>query len=109
VSAHAPGTIATPVRIADAEAAGLLAPGDTIDVLAALGGEWHEGAAPLPAQTVADDVRVISAPKTSATASGNAAGGALVVLATTSEQAARLAAAQVSGRLSVTIGPQRQT
>ncbi|MDF5757612.1 Flp pilus assembly protein CpaB [Spongiactinospora sp. TRM90649] len=111
VSTHIPGTIATPVRIADADAAALLTPGDTIDVLAARSGEWNEALAALPAQTVADDVRVIAAPRPptgTGTTAGGSAGGALLVLATTQEQAAKLAAAQATGRLSITIGPQQQ-
>src|SRR5690242_1064117 len=35
LSAYGPGLVATPVRIADAGAAGLLSPGDTIDILTA--------------------------------------------------------------------------
>ncbi|PZG19051.1 flagellar biosynthesis protein FlgA, partial [Spongiactinospora gelatinilytica] len=107
--AHPPGTVATPVRIADAEAAALLAPGDTIDVLAAGTGWGQDGTATAsPAQTVADDVRVITTHKRAATSSANAGGGALIVLATTSAQAAELAAAQSGGRLSITIGPRRR-
>ncbi|GAA2284900.1 hypothetical protein GCM10010149_33150 [Nonomuraea roseoviolacea subsp. roseoviolacea] len=85
------GTVATPVRIADADVAGLVSPGSTIGVLVA----WESQ----PAQLVADDVMVITVPKP--TDDHNA----LLVLATTPDQAGRLAAAQASGRLSITIKP----
>ncbi|RBQ13944.1 Flp pilus assembly protein CpaB [Spongiactinospora rosea] len=108
VAAHPPGIVAAPVRIADSDAAGLLAPGDTIDVLAAGPGWGHDTAATaLPAQTVADDVRVITTHKPPAGSSAGGSGGALIVLATTSAQAADLAAAQAGGHLSITIGPRR--
>ncbi|MEU6429737.1 SAF domain-containing protein [Microbispora sp. NPDC046973] len=92
-SAAEPGLVATPVRIADPDAARLLSPGDVIDVLAAL----EDG--PFQARTVAQEVRVIARP------SGRTDGGALLVLATTLGQAAELAQAQAQGRLSVTIRP----
>ncbi len=99
--------VAAPVRIADAGSAALLQPGDVIDVLAADGvgatdGETMAGAARL----VASDVRVVTVPRDdeSALPGGDLGGGALVVLATTSQTAARLAAAAVTSRLSVTIG-----
>ncbi|MEV0150381.1 MULTISPECIES: SAF domain-containing protein [unclassified Nonomuraea] len=89
-SLHLPaGTVATPVRIADADVASLLSPGSTIAVLAAWEGQ--------SAQLVADDVTVVTIPK--ATDEHDA----LLVLATTPDQAGRLAAAQASGRLSITI------
>ncbi|MEU8102231.1 SAF domain-containing protein [Nonomuraea muscovyensis] len=86
-----PGTVATPVRISDADVARLISPGSTIGVLAA----W-EGQA---AQLVADDVRVVTVPET------DDGKGALVVLATTPAQAGTLAAAQAGGHLSITIKP----
>lgn len=86
------GSVATPVRIADADAARLLSPGDTIGVLAA----WDGGQ---PAHTVADRVPVLAIP------ASESDHGALVVLATTPEQARQLAAAQAGGRLSITITP----
>ncbi|WP_327048045.1 Flp pilus assembly protein CpaB [Microbispora sp. NBC_01189] len=88
-----PESVATPVRIADPGAAGLLSPGDVIDVLAA----YEEG--PFEARTVAQQVRVIARPP------GSTDGGGLLVLATTPAQAAGLAQAQAQGRLSVTIHP----
>ncbi|MFF0870123.1 Flp pilus assembly protein CpaB [Nonomuraea sp. NPDC003560] len=87
-----PGTVATPVRIADPDAVALISPGSTIGVLAA--GEGGQ-----PAQLIADDVRVITIPRP---ADDSRTGGALVVLAATPYQAAQLAGAQTSGRLSIT-------
>ncbi|GAA2653421.1 Flp pilus assembly protein CpaB [Nonomuraea recticatena] len=87
-----PGTVATPVRIADPDAARLLAPGDAIGVLAA----WDGGQ---PALTVAERVPVIAIP------SSHSEAGALVVLAASPDQARMLAAAQAGGRLSVTLHP----
>ncbi|NRQ38532.1 flagellar biosynthesis protein FlgA [Nonomuraea sp. NN258] len=87
------GTVATPVRIADADAAHLISAGSTIGVLAS----WGDGQ---PAQLVADDVTVLSVPTRAKDDHG-----ALVVLATTPAQAGHLAAAQTSGRLSITIKP----
>ncbi|MFI7042473.1 SAF domain-containing protein [Microbispora rosea] len=88
-----PGLVATPVRMADPDAARLLSPGDVIDVLAA----FEDG--PFQARTVAQEVRVIARPP------GRTDGGALLVLATTPGQAAQLAQAQAQGRLSMTIHP----
>ena len=89
--------MATPIRVADPGAARLLTPGDIVDVLATLEAGFEGRLA--PAETVADDVTVISTPPSKPET------GALIVLATTSEQAARLAAAQTGGHLSVTIAP----
>lgn len=91
--AVSPGLVATPVRMADPDAARLLSPGDVIDVLAA----FEDG--PFQARAVAQEVRVIARPP------GRTDGGALLVLATTPAQAAQLAQAQAQGRLSMTIHP----
>ncbi|MFD1547276.1 hypothetical protein [Nonomuraea guangzhouensis] len=85
-----PGTVATPVRLADPDTAQLVAPGSTIDVLAAWEGQPT-------AQLVADNVTVVTIPK------ADNDHGALIVLATTPSQATQLAAAQAGGRLSITI------
>jgi Flp pilus assembly protein CpaB len=90
-----PGLVATPVRIADAAAAALIAPGATISVLAA----WDGGQ---PARAIAEGVRVITIPPPAEHASAH---GALVVLATTTSQATELAAAKAGGHLSITISP----
>ncbi|WP_067181797.1 SAF domain-containing protein [Microtetraspora niveoalba] len=91
LSALGAGLVATPVRIADPDAATLLSPGDVVDVLAAFGQETAQ------AITVARDVTVVTRPATGAVE------GALLVLATTGEQALALARAQSASRLSVTI------
>ncbi|TMR88461.1 RcpC/CpaB family pilus assembly protein, partial [Nonomuraea basaltis] len=92
-----PGMVATPVRIADPEAAKLISPGSTINVLAA----WEETH---PARTIAEAVTVITIPAATTTTTGSTDNhGTLAVLATTSTQAAELAAAQASARLSITI------
>jgi pilus assembly protein CpaB len=103
------GLVATPVRLADTRAAELLQPGMRIDVLAASSSSSAlaaPGASAEPAAVVAHEVTVVAVPST--TGSGGSAGdvdpldqdGALVVLATTPEQARMLAQAQVSDRLS---------
>lgn len=93
-----PGTVAAPVRIADPDAVTLVSPGSTVGVLAA----WEGGQA---AQLIADDVRVITIPEPG---DDSRTGGALVVLAATPSQAAQLAAAQTTGRLSITIKQPQQ-
>jgi pilus assembly protein CpaB len=102
--------VAAPVRIADAGSAALLRPGDVIDVLAADGAGGADGGATggsvaSEARLVASDVRVVAIPRDheSALSGGGFAEGALVVLATTSQTAARLASAAVTARLSLTI------
>ncbi|MFJ2028702.1 flagellar biosynthesis protein FlgA [Streptosporangium sp. NPDC087985] len=97
LAAYGPGTVATPVRVADPETARLLSPGDVVNVLAAPS-TW-EGAA--PARTVAEDVTVLTTP------GGEQGQGALIVLATTSDQAVELASAQAGGHLSITINHHR--
>jgi hypothetical protein len=87
-----PGTVATPVRIADPDTAQLIAPGSTIGVLAAWEGQ--------SAQLIADNVRVVTIPK------ADNDHGALLVLAATPAQAGQLAAAQAGGKLSITINPE---
>lgn len=99
------GLVATPVRVADVQAAAVLRPGDVVDVLAA----GTSPAAGGPARLVASAVRVLAVPHDPASglsgASG-AAGDALLLLATTSTTAARLAGAAVTDRLSVVVrGP----
>jgi Flp pilus assembly protein CpaB len=94
--------VAAPIRIADAGAARLVRPGDVIDVLAADEAAASTGAA---ARLVASSVRVVVVPGDGGSLlSGDGLGdGALVVLATTSDTAARLASAAVTSRLSLTI------
>ena len=94
----APGLVAAPVRVADAEAVALLAAGDHVDVLAAT----VDGGA--EARLVAAGVRVLTVPRPASTGFGAALGdGALLLLATSPPTAARLAAAAVTDRLSVVV------
>ncbi len=91
------GLVGVPVRLADAEAAALLQPGDVVDVLSASAGPTASG----PAQVAAAAVRVLAVP-----ARGSDTGeGALVLLAASPTAGARLAAAAVQGRLSVVVRP----
>ena len=89
---HGRGLVATPVRLADPATAALLRPGDRVDVLAASSDGRQQSAT-----TVAADLEVLAVPP------GGDSEGALVVLAATPETAARLAAAGVASRLSVTV------
>lgn len=86
-----PGSdVAVPVRLAEPATAALVRAGDTVDVLSAAA----EGAS-----VVATRLAVLSVPDL-----GDAAGeGALVVVAASRSAAARLAAAAVTGRLSVVV------
>jgi Flp pilus assembly protein CpaB len=100
----ADGTVAAPVRVVDAESAALLRPGDVVDLLAA---SATPDAPTGEARLVASGVRVLLAPRqqrSSLTAGlGN---GALLLVATSSSTATRLAAAAVTDRLSVVLrGP----
>lgn len=117
--------VAAPVRIADPGVLGLVHPGDRVDVLAvptdpvtgpaADGGDTTDGQAtgrqptsgqttggsePDAARVVASDVVILTVPAPS-TAIGE--DGVLVVLATTHQVAARLAAQSVHSRLSLTV------
>ncbi|MEV7970035.1 RcpC/CpaB family pilus assembly protein [Sphaerisporangium sp. NPDC088356] len=102
VDAYGPGMVATPVRITDAGAARLLRVGDVIDVIAAAA-QWDEARLDPRTATVAQAVTVIALPRATASADSMTESGALVVLATTLEQAARLTQAGTGSRLSITI------
>lgn len=91
------GLVATPVRIADADSAHLLQPGDVVDVLAS-----NEHSASSAAPVVATGVRVLAVPAPS-DSSLSLDDGALVILATSPSAAATLASAGVTSRLSVVI------
>lgn len=85
--------VAAPVRVAEPATAALVRTGDVVDVLSAS----PEGGA--AATTVVSAVRVLSVPRV-----GDDAGeGALLVVAAGRAAAARLAAAAVTGRLSVVV------
>ncbi len=92
-----PGLVAVPVRVADGSAAAaLVGPGDVVDVLAA--GDPTAGGA-RDATTVAAGVRVLAVPA----AAGRDGDAGLVVVATTDRQAAALAQASASARLSLAL------
>ena len=85
--------VATPVRVAEPATAALVRAGDVVDVLAAA----PEGG--MAAATVVSAVRVLSVPL----AGDDSGEGALLVVAATRSAAARLAAAAITGRLSVVV------
>ncbi len=87
--------MAAPVRLADPATAALLRAGDRVDVL----GVATDGGAGQPAQTLASGLEVLAVPQSDEGVSE----GALVVLGASPETAARLAAAAVTSRLSVTV------
>lgn len=87
--------VATPVRVADAGAVGQLRPGDRIDLLATT----IDGAA--RTDVVAADVPVLTVP---AAGDGGLTEGALLMVAATPDQAAGLATAAVTSRLSFIVG-----
>lgn len=104
------GLVATPVRLADGATAGLLHAGDHVDVLAAAAtdaaaaaaapttGAAPSTAAPPSATVVAPHALVLAVP--GPIGDGD---GALIVVAVPPPTAARLAAAAVTSRLSVTV------
>ncbi|MFG2006304.1 SAF domain-containing protein [Spirillospora sp. NPDC048911] len=97
---HKPGTVATPIRIADAAAVRLLHTGDHINVLATQSDDpLTTGQGPPWARQIANGVTVIALPREPDPGDQ----GALVVVATSDEQAAALVAASARSRLSVTI------
>jgi len=96
------GLLAVGVRIADAGTAALLRPGAVVDVLAAAADDGFDRPVGLgSAEIVASAVRVLAVPR------GPRAGldGALVLVAATEAQAARLAAAAAARRLSIALRP----
>lgn len=104
LEAYGDALVAAPVRIADAASVRLLRPGDVVDVLAA--GAGPDGTATGgAARLVAAAVRVVAIPAVPRSALGgaDAVDGALLVVVTTSQTAARLAGAAVAERLSVVI------
>lgn len=101
LSGYGDGLVAAPVRIFDPGTARLLRPGDRVDVLAAR--TSTEEAAGDPVRSVAPDVAVVAVPRDGEAASTATSEGVLVLLATTSEQAAALAQAAATSRLSVVL------
>ncbi|HEU5034324.1 MAG TPA: Flp pilus assembly protein CpaB [Mycobacteriales bacterium] len=93
-----PGLVAVPVRVADGSAAAALVhAGDVIDVLAAAD---PAGGGPRHPTTVASGVRVLSVPGTD---HSDGSGDGLVVVAASAEQAAALAQASTTARLSLAL------
>lgn len=92
------GAVATPVRVADAGVAGLVRPGDRVDVLATPATLDAEVGA---THVAASGVIVVAVPDPSTP--GGFGDGALLVLATSPQTAADLAAATVTSRLSITV------
>lgn len=101
-----PGSVAAPVRIADAGEVALLRPGNRVDVLAAptsdttVRGSTTGGTA--DAATIASGAVVLSVPTTSAAAVTD---GGLVVLAVPADTARALAGAAATDRLSLVLRP----
>ncbi|HEY0773750.1 MAG TPA: Flp pilus assembly protein CpaB [Nocardioidaceae bacterium] len=89
-----PGRVAVPVRVADPGAVALLRVGDLVEVIAADPQGRSE------AVVVASEAPVLAVPQAT---EGALASGGLVVLAVTDETARALAAAAVSGYLSLAI------
>lgn len=92
----ADGSVAAPVRLADADVATLLHSGSVVDVLAA-DGKGH-------AVVVAESVEVLEVPQPSDEGFASASfDGALIVLAVSSPEATELAASSAVGPLSVVV------
>jgi len=94
IAGYPSGTVATAIRLPDADIAGLLSTGDRIDVYSAVAEVGR------PASLVAADVAVIAAPEP-VDATGER--GAIVVVAATPDQAARLAGAAATTPLAIDI------
>jgi Flp pilus assembly protein CpaB len=103
LDSYGDGLVAAPVRIADAESARLVRVGDVVDILAA--GIGANGSATSAARLVATATPVLTIPPEGDGPLGmtDTGAGALVVVVTSSETAARLAAAAVTDRLSLII------
>jgi Flp pilus assembly protein CpaB len=103
LDSYGDGLVAAPVRIADAASVRLVRVGDVVDVLAA--GLGANGSATSAARLVATSTPVLTVPPEGDDPLGttDTGAGALVVVVTSSETAARLAAAAVTDRLSLVI------
>jgi Flp pilus assembly protein CpaB len=86
--------VIAPVRLADADAAAVLHPGDQIDVLLA------SNAAAAPAEVAASDARVLTAPQP---AGEDPLDGALIMVATTPAAARVIAGAPAGARFTATV------
>jgi Flp pilus assembly protein CpaB len=99
-----PGSVAAPVRIADAGEVSLVRPGDRVDVLAAPTSDAAGGRSSraTEALTVASGAVVLSVPQPSGS---TVTDGGLVVLAVPAETARELAGAAAADRLSLVLRP----
>jgi pilus assembly protein CpaB len=99
-----PGLVAVGVRVADAGLVALLEAGSVVDVLAAPSDDAFDRPVGLgTAEVVASSVRVLAVPGGKRSTFDGTWDGALVLVAATEAQAARLAAAQGTSRLSVVL------
>jgi Flp pilus assembly protein CpaB len=92
VAGYGPGTVAAPVRIADADSVGLVRVGDRVDVIA------PDPRGLLPPALAVGGAPVVAVPEVDEEL-GSSAAGALVVLAVTPAEAQHLAAQSVLGPL----------
>ncbi len=93
IAGYSDGVVATPVRIQDADVVSLLRVGDRIDIYSSTGDQA------VPARRVVADAPVVTLPRFDLTDRA----GALVVLAVTQTDAARLAQASATTQLSVSL------
>lgn len=93
-----PGLVAAPIRLIDLDVAGLLRPGDRVDILAV-------GPDSEMADVVADDVLVLAVPLAESGRSAVFEPLGLVVVAVAQETAARLASAASASTLTATLLP----
>jgi Flp pilus assembly protein CpaB len=103
LDSYGDGLVAAPVRIADSASVRLVRAGDIVDVLAA--GLGTNGSATSAARLVATATPILAIPPVGDGPLGtpDMGAGALVVVVTSSDTAARLAAAAVTDRLSLVI------
>ncbi|HSS67547.1 MAG TPA: SAF domain-containing protein [Nocardioidaceae bacterium] len=96
LAGYAAGTVATAIRLPDADIAALLHTGDRVDVYSSVADVGE------PATLVAAAVAVIAVPEPNDEVRQS---GAVVVLAATPDQSARLAGAATTAALSIDIRP----
>jgi hypothetical protein len=95
------GLVAYPLRIEDADIAGLLRVGDRIDLYAAT------SSAADSAGRVAQAVRVLALPGGRASPSAAGSAGALVVIAASSEVIGQIAQSAANSRITIALTPDR--
>lgn len=95
-----PGLVAVPIRLDDADIAGLLRPGDRVDVVADAGTAASPTAASGAPTLLAADVRVLAVPKPNPRSTLD---GAVVLLAAPVDTARRVASAAGPTKLSITL------